>query len=172
MIYEFTCPICDRLVFDSVICKENRCIYCHKCIKKWIDKFGTNAACKFCKKIFIRDNIPKLIKNVLNKIKLKWYNSNEGCKEIISYESFIINHLNSSEFFLFKCVSRSDYEFIGIKSELIEHLKSCKNQLFKTFNENSKLIFQSVSITCHLCSGNRIPLNEYFNHNDSGCLNK
>ena len=171
MIYEFICPICDRLVFDPVICKENQCIYCHKCIKKWIDKFGTNAACKSCKKIFIRDNIPKLIKNVLNKIKLKCYNSNEGCKEIISYESFI-NHLNSCQFSLFKCVSRSDCEFIGIKSELIEHLKTCKNQLSKTFNENGKSIFQSASITCPVCSSNRIPLNEYFNHNNGACLNK
>jgi len=102
LVEELICPICNNLSYEPVICKENQCLYCKKCITTWVEKKGQNAACPNCKKIFIFDQIPRLIKNLINKVKLNCIYMKKGCIDQILYEQFV-NHVNNCDYQNFQC---------------------------------------------------------------------
>jgi len=118
---EVICTICQNIVYDPCSCNTCQNIFCKKCIDQWI-KNSHRCPMRCNQSGFFRSQeIPKITKNIINKIKLKCIKYSEGCNEPVSYENFF-KHLKSCKYIRFKC----EYcEFEGSQEKSIEHSKNC-----------------------------------------------
>ena len=115
----FICLICLNLVINPVFCEEGDCIYCKNCIELWNKR---DANCPNCRKEFKKNTrVSRILKNMLNKIKLKCHN--EGCKEVTEHENYE-HHLNNCDFAQYIC-KVSGCNFQSHKKAIIEHLLNC-----------------------------------------------
>jgi len=124
---ELICFICSNFLIDPILCDECQIIFCSSCILKWTQ--DSSGICpKGCK--FKQRSISKVIRNLLNKIKLKCKNMVNGCKEILNYDDYF-NHLNNlCEYILFQCGSEG-CNFTSIEREMIIHVSICEKTKLK-----------------------------------------
>ena len=174
---DLICSICNNLCFDPVICKETQCIFCRECISRWVKKQGSNANCPICKNLFVFDILPRLIKNLLNKIKIKCLFQSKGCSSIISYEQFP-NHINSCDFLSYKCKSVG-CNFVDRKAEVLDHIKkcnlvkcqNCNIELIQTELKSHFLVCDMLPLTCTVCFNSNLLRKQFINHNNGICFN-
>ena len=83
---EVTCPLCNNIFIDTVICSNCQKAYCQKCIEKWSKN---NDKCpKNCEKAKYQENKGK--NDILTKLTFKC----KKCGEEIKYDE-VKNHNNS-----------------------------------------------------------------------------
>jgi hypothetical protein len=176
---DLICPICSNLVFNPVICKETQCIFCKECITKWVKKIGDSASCPQCQQVFIFDVLPRLIKNLINRVKLRCFFHQQGCQVIVLYEQFI-SHVKSCEFSTYKCLVSPQCNFSGTKNEVLSHInicsittcKYCEKEFSKKSLEDHLLICETALIYCPVCFTKDIQRKEFLLHNHGICFDK
>ncbi len=156
LVEELICPICQCLVIKPVMCKTCEKPFCKHCITQWLKK--KNTCPNRCK--YKEGELTRILKNLLNKVKLKCPNNELGCGETIIFENFE-KHINSCDYSEWKCLG-SGCNFKGIKQAVIDHtnngcsslLEKCKhckrmfkiNKLMKHFNNCDKMV--EICIYC------------------------
>ncbi len=131
---EVICTICQNIVYNPCSCNTCQNIFCKRCIDQWIKN---SRKCPMrCNQsgFFVSQEIPKITKNIINKIKLKCLKNGEGCNEPVSYENFF-KHLKNCKFIRFKC----EYcEFEGSHETTVEHIKNCTKSYTECLGCKSK----------------------------------
>jgi WD40 repeat protein len=190
---ELLCQICLCLVLDPLSCQNCDSIYCSKCIKQYSRYSGL---CPNRCRLVLKP-VNRIVKNMINQIKIKCIFFFKGCKEILNHEKFE-NHINTCEFGPYLCLAKNCYS-VDILSKMTSHTKFCeyfnmlknfgsrvfaeKNQSkLKTicpyckdnFQENTILVHSFLcerqSVVCKTCDV-RMSLREYRNHDlNNSCL--
>lgn len=145
VVEELICPICSSLVLDAVACKKCEKPFCKFCIHTWLKK--KNSCPNRCT-TFVETELPRLLRNMINKIKAKCIYHKLGCNEVILYENYI-KHIETCEFAEWRCLEKN-CKYVNIKSKVIDHcntqcgklLDKCKN-CGETINPNELKIVKS-----------------------------
>ncbi len=115
LVEELICPICQCLCLYAVKCTTCEKPFCKYCITQWLKKKSTCPnRCKYQE-----GELSRILRNLLNKIKLKCPNNYLGCNETIIYENFE-KHVKSCEYSEWKCLGEG-CNFRGNKQAVIDH---------------------------------------------------
>ena len=81
---ELSCGICQDIFTDPVVTPCCRHTYCSLCIYQWL--IGNNSCPNDRQRLSSRDMIPapRMVINLLNKLKIKCENHSKGCEVIMS----------------------------------------------------------------------------------------
>jgi len=81
-----TCSICQNIYYKPVMCRNCENHFCSSCIDEWI--LNHPGACPFCKN-FDKKKQSILLNNILDKLKISCEYKDNGCNEILYYESLL-----------------------------------------------------------------------------------
>ena len=141
---ELSCGICQDIFTDPVVTPCCRQTYCSLCIYQWLID---NKSCPNDRqKLFAKDVIPapRMVINLLNKLKIKCENHSKGCEVIMTIEE-INKHLSICDKNCDSCktlktkISESESEVKQLKTQLVSlenEVKDLKEKL--TTNELSR----------------------------------
>ena len=177
---KFICYFCKNLVKDPHCCGKCQECFCMECFIQY-KKSKKNAKCpyfdietnKLCNnKLDEGYDITNREKNLLNEIKLRCFNYNDGCEEILGYENFY-RHANSCDLRTFPCGNKYCH-FQSTKEKVNEHkgicdleikiCEYCKDEILSIkFSEHQQICEQLEKI-CFFCKTN-FKLKNLYDHN-------
>ena len=137
---DFICQICLQFVIDPVECATCQNIFCNKCANEY--SLNSLKCPNRCPKNFRKIN--RILKNMINSIKVQCIFFHKGCKEMLTYENYD-RHIK--ELCLFSPYYCTNCYYCDIKDKIINHCKIC-NILKKDIN-NDKNIFEDIK--CKFC---------------------
>jgi len=118
LVEELICPICESLVINPVCCSKCEKPFCKYCIDTWLKK--KNTCPNRC--VYKEAELPRILRNLLNKVKVKCPNHELGCKEIILYENYE-KHLNNCEYAQWRCLGEN-CGYVNTKAKVIDHVNN------------------------------------------------
>ena len=142
VIKNLTCSICLNVLIEPVQDGDGH-TFCRKCIKTWLE---TNSSCPMDRKHLTANDLkdaPRNIKNLLCELKIYCDFKQNGCNEIVKWES-LENHEGECEFNLKKIIKcehcGTEIQRLQLKDHncLAELKKECQRLqcLVNTSNEN------------------------------------
>ena len=177
ILQDWTCGICQELVFNPMICDNCNYICCKDCIEENMKK------CKYICPIKCKSPAYRILNvtenKYINNIKLRC--KHEGCNEFIEYTNYN-DHLEHCQKRLYQC-NNHPCKSQGIYKQMVEHSKICQYRtvyckLCKkpfTYIDKDKHFSMDCSealVKCHFC-GKKIKRKEYIEthqSNDAKCL--
>lgn len=147
---ELICSICAGVLEDPV---ESPCrhVFCSACISRWLD---TKQSCPNCRKKVRANNLrPALpmIKNIINKLKIRCDFAPNGCTETVELEQ--LESHNSSCLFAPMTCENEGCEITFPRRSKAEHEAECPKRLIR------------CSTTCLQGCGLQLRLSEVPDHN-------
>lgn len=119
---EILCPICNKIFMDPVACSECQNCFCSKCIEDFLEE--NNGACpNSC--FFVLKKAPPLLLKLLNKLKIKCKNFENGCNEEINYESLAKHEIEC----VFSCEQCNGCKQKFLKKDIFSHENECEMSL-------------------------------------------
>ena len=88
----FICQMCSNVVRDPVLCQRNQHCFCRSCITRHL---ANAQRCPTCDDELTEQNlieVPKMIQNILNELKIRCIYTTRGCLEILE-----LQHLEQHE---------------------------------------------------------------------------
>lgn len=118
-----TCPICLKLVWDIVDCKQCGNVFCRCCILELIKKI--NDSCPIFKQSPFKTTGSKTIKKILSNIRIKCPNS--SCQENPFYSDYMA-HQEKCIYRKYCCRNKGCYyqNCLNNKDDMIAHSKACE----------------------------------------------
>ena len=130
---DLICAICLDIVWEPQNCEECEALFCEYCISKWLD---SNSNCPTCNSYYISQRLPRIVKNILSRLKIYCKYLENGCNKEIFYENIIIHE------------KECDYQIV------ICNNKDCNFQ-DKLFNyKKHKEICPFENLNCQWCKDN------------------
>jgi len=117
---DLSCTICTGILASPVICSQCESPFCSTCILEWTKK--NNQCIMKCGGTFKPKSIPRMIKNIMEKVMLRCPNTN--CKEQISMIKYPSHIILCSKLI----IGLDDYDKIIADLEKLE-IKSNKQEL-------------------------------------------
>ena len=145
---DFICQICLFFVIDPVECLTCGSIFCKKCLYEY------TLYSKHCPNRCDINYRPvnRILKNLINSVKVPCIYYHKGCREILTYETFY-SHVKICEFSPYMC---NQCYFVDVKENIENHCNICqKLNEFKDFSNNNKKRF-----ICRHCNIDIISLEE------------
>ena len=131
---DFICQICLFFVIDPVECLTCSSIFCKKCLYEY------TLYSKHCPNRCDINYRPvnRILKNLINSVKVPCIYYHKGCREILTYETFY-SHVKICEFSPYMC---NQCYFVDVKENIENHCNICqKLNEFKDFSNNNKKRF-------------------------------
>ena len=136
---DFICQICLFFVIDPVECLTCNSIFCKKCLYEY------TLYSKHCPNRCDINYRPvnRILKNLINAVKVPCIFYHKGCKEILNYESYY-SHLKNCNFSPYMC---NQCYLVDVKENVENHCKICKKKKLKDFSNNNRKRF-----VCKYCN--------------------
>lgn len=136
---DFICQICLFFVIDPVECLTCNSIFCKKCLYEY------TLYSKHCPNRCDINYRPvnRILKNLINAVKVPCIFYHKGCKEILNYESYY-SHLKNCNFSPYMC---NQCYLVDVKENVENHCKICKKKKLKDFSNNNRKRF-----VCRYCN--------------------
>jgi len=94
---ELVCPIC-KGVLEGAMCAPNcEHAFCTDCIKEWLSQHQTCPLDRTALEFSQMKSVPRILKNLLGKLRIKCENNSHGCSEIIRLDN-LVDHVLNCEF--------------------------------------------------------------------------
>ena len=145
---DFICQICLYFVVDPVECLTCNSIFCKKCLYEY------TSYSKHCPNRCELNYRPvnRILKNIINSVKVPCIYYHKGCKEILNYETYY-SHVKICPFNPYMC---NQCYLVDVKENVENHCKICnKMKILKDFSNNNKRRF-----FCRFCNLEIINLEE------------
>ena len=111
IIQEVECPICLQFPLEP--------IQCSKCLKIFCKKCQINQKCPICRDLFIRKELDRILKNILDKLLLK-------CQNCEKYGFVKSNKIKVSQYLEhLKNCNYSDYQCLTCKKIILHSKREC-----------------------------------------------
>lgn len=137
---ELICPICSYILEDPVQSPECEHAFCNMCINQWLRHQSTCPIDRTPIQSNQLKPVPRILKNLLSKLKLKCDYASYGCTTIVRLEN-LSSHLHECEFNPKKpTVCTLGCNIVLMKDELKNH--SCVRELRKTIDDQQIKIDQ------------------------------
>ena len=131
---DFICQICLYFVVEPVECLTCNSIFCKKCLYEY------TLYSKHCPNrcdIKYRP-VNRILKNLINSVKVPCIYYHKGCREILTYESFY-SHVKICEFSPYMC---NQCHLVDVKENIENHCNICqKLNILKDFSNDNKKRF-------------------------------
>ena len=136
---DFICQICLFFVIDPVECLTCNSIFCKKCLYEY------TLYSKHCPNRCDINYRPvnRILKKLINAVKVPCIFYHKGCKEILNYESYY-SHLKNCNFSPYMC---NQCYLVDVKENVENHCKICKKKKLKDFSNNNRKRF-----VCKYCN--------------------
>lgn len=149
IVDELTCPICQRLLWNPVSCKNCENHFCSGCIDTWFRHNNQNMCPNKC--IYMKKKPAPILLSLISKLEIKCMNNARGCSAIVPYDA-LHKHELTCEF------TESQCEFCLVKmlqKEKTGHLEVC----------------EAVLIECEICK-EKVKRSEFGKKDKLTCLAK
>ena len=117
---EWSCPICQSLVYDPMVCQNCEPLYCRSCLQKY-----KNKKCPTCNLVTNFNNAPLKLKNILMQLKLKGCPANK-CNLVntpMTYEEVIKHLTHQCNQIIGKCDQKCGKKLL--RNEIDNHMAEC-----------------------------------------------
>ena len=151
---DFICQICLSFVINPVECLTCNSIFCRRCLYEY------TLYSKHCPNRCDINYRPvnRILKNIINSVKIPCIFFHKGCKEILTYEIYD-KHIKQCNYAPYMC---EQCYLVGTKEIIENHCKVCdKLKIEKDFSESNEKRF-----ICRHCNLNILNLDEKRNLRD------
>ena len=115
----YICPVCSGLLRKPVECHNCRRIFCKRCIDRWLkEKPGICPICKHYKE----DKCSPVFYGMLCRVKITCKNRQNGCNDVLSYESLEKHQKEQCEYRMEACHGCQDNI---LRKDLNQHTQNC-----------------------------------------------
>jgi len=121
------CFICGKVLWNPVLDKNCKKLFCLDCITKYTEGHGGNCKCEFP---FAPKNPPKTIEKILDDLTLTCENLARNCKNLVKYGELEM-HEDTCEFAVIGCDNGGCDNKTILRIEREEHKKICKYEEIK-----------------------------------------
>ncbi|CAF0818091.1 unnamed protein product [Rotaria sordida] len=118
---EYFCPICGYLLWKPCSCSSCRNLFCHKCIRTWLNINPTT--CPYRCVPYQEQRAPPHIQSILARLHIRCRNTQFGCKEILAYDLLERHEQVNCQFRTKRCAI---CEQLVLIDQLDEHSSSCR----------------------------------------------
>lgn len=93
---ELICPICNCVLENPAQAPDCEHAFCRECISEWLSRQSTCPVDRSFTLISYLQPVPRILKNLLNKLQIRCENVSHGCTEILRLESLVDHQANCS----------------------------------------------------------------------------
>ncbi|CAF0858105.1 unnamed protein product [Adineta steineri] len=181
---EYSCQICQNLLWKPNSCSSCHRILCEKCMQKWFENPLNRNSCPFCSKLSEYKPCSFLAQLMLSHLRIRCRNEKLGCKQILPYKQLEHHETANCQYLSEQCVRCNQ---LILRSKLVDHQQRseqciscpikctiCKNSFEGIdFQEHFTECYQqkidqlNTNIYCDSNMGRDIPDNEQIAPNSS-----
>jgi len=117
---ELVCPIC-KGVLEAAMCAPNcEHAFCTDCIKEWLSQHQTCPLDRTALEFAQMKSVPRILKNLLGKLRIKCENTTHGCDQIVRLD-ILADHSQNCEFNPKRPIRCEQCQITIPKNELKDH---------------------------------------------------
>ncbi|CAF1143135.1 unnamed protein product [Adineta steineri] len=126
---EFSCQICENLLWKPSSCSSCHRILCEKCMQKWFENPLNRNTCPFCSKPSEYKPCACLNQHTLPDLRIRCRNKNLGCKKILPYKQLEHHETANCQYLSEQCMKCKQ---LILRSKLVEHQQ--RHRFSRTFH--------------------------------------
>ncbi|CAF1211463.1 unnamed protein product [Adineta steineri] len=115
---EFSCQICQNLLWKPHSCSSCHRILCEKCMQKWFDNPLNRNTCPFCSEPSEYQPCSIMTQSVLFHLRIRCRNEKLGCKQILPYAQLEHHETANCQYLSERCMRCNQ---LILRSKLVEH---------------------------------------------------
>ncbi|CAF4165260.1 unnamed protein product, partial [Adineta steineri] len=165
---EFSCQICQNLLWKPHSCSSCHRILCEKCMQKWFENPMNRNTCPFCSKPSEYKPCTIITQHTFSYLSIRCRNEKLGCKQILPYKQLEHHETANCQYLSEQCMKCNQ---LILRSKLVEHQQrseqciSCPIKCTICKNSFEDIDFQEHFTECYQQKIDQLNTNIYFDRN-------